>query len=152
MPTPPTGYRHETPIQVRWADMDALGHVNNATYLTYIEQARVRYFGELGLWDGSINQLGLIMAKVTLEFRMPVFGTDDVYVYTRCARLGNRSFDTEQIIARRLNDDTLETVSFAVVTVVVFDYKASKSTPIPEAWRKSLIAFEPAPIRDEGKR
>lgn len=82
MPVPPEGYRYETHIQVRWADLDALGHVNNATYLTYLEQARVSYFNDLGLWDGSIHQLGLIMAKVTLEYRLPVFGTDDVYVYT----------------------------------------------------------------------
>lgn len=138
----PDGFRHHTPIQVRWADMDALGHVNNATYLTYLEQARIGYFNALGLWDGSMDKLGLIMARVVLDYRVPLVASDEVHVFTRCARLGGKSFDTEQVIARRAKDGSggIEIAAQGTITVVVFDYAANQSAPIPQAWRDKLLA------------
>lgn len=134
-------FRHVLPMPLRWADMDALGHINNAAYLTYLEQARIRYFRDLDLWDGQPNKLGLIMAKVVLEYKLPLFAEDTVSVYTRCSRLGNRSFDTEQLIVRQA--DTLEIAAQATITIVVFDYRANQSAPIPDEWRARLIAYEP---------
>jgi len=144
--TPPDGFRHHLPMPVRWGDMDALGHVNNATYLTYLEQARLTYFNDLGLWDASVNQLGLIMAKVVLDYKLPLVSTDDVHVFTRTARLGGKSFDTEQVIVRRVGEQ-LETAAHGIITLVVFDYQANRSTAIPQAWRDKLISYEPVPIQ-----
>lgn len=139
------GFRHHTAIQVRWGDMDALGHVNNAAFLTYLEQARVGYFAELGLWDGSAQGVGLIMARVEMDFRLPLFAGDDVHVFTRCARLGNRSFDTVQQIVRRTSAGALEVAAPATITIVVFDYAAGHSVGIPDTWRRSLREYEPWP-------
>ncbi len=140
--TPPDGFRHHYAIQVRWGDMDALGHVNNAVYLTYLEQARVDYTRrELGLWDGGGGQIGLIMARVEIDFKLPLFAGDDVHVFTRTIRLGNRSGVTEQWIMR-LKDDQLQLASRALVTVVVYDYTANQSSAIPDAWRERIKAYE----------
>lgn len=144
--SPPDGYRHHYPIQIRWADLDALGHVNNATYLTYCEQARLTYINELGLWGGTLDGLGLIMARAVIDYKLPLGAADDLHVFTRCSRLGNKSFDMEHLVARR-SDDQLAVAAQAVITVVVFDYAANRSAPLPPAWRDRLIAYEPAAIQ-----
>lgn len=144
--TPPEGFRHHIPMPVRWSDLDALGHVNNAVYLTYFEQARISYFNALALWDGSINQLGLIMARAVIDYKLPLNASDDVHVFTRAKRLGTKSFDTEQVLVRRVGDQ-LETAATGLITIVVFDYQANQSAPIPQAWRDMLTAYEPAPIQ-----
>ena len=142
--TPPQGFRHTQPIQVRWGDMDALGHVNNATFLTYLEQARINYVREIQLWQGDGDGIGLIMARCVIDYKLPLFAGDDVYVFTRCARLGNRSFDTAQWIMR-LKDEQLELAAQATVTGVVYDYRAGKSTLMPDEWRAKIKAYEPTP-------
>ena len=138
----PEGFRHHVPIQVRWGDMDALGHVNNAVYLTYLEQARIHYTrNTLKLWDGGITQVGVIMARVEIDFKLPLIAVDDVHIFTRTIRLGRSSFTTEQWVMRG-GDDGLEAASRALVTVVVYNYAAGKPTPIPDEWRNAIKAYE----------
>ena len=61
------------PIEVRYADLDPQGHVNNAKYLTYIEQARTQYIRRLGLWPGgSFMDFGVILADVQMTFKSPI--------------------------------------------------------------------------------
>ena len=136
--TPPEGFRHHLAVQVRWGDMDAFGHVNNATYLTYLEMARIDY--AYSLWQRS-RERGLIIARITIDFKLPLFAGDDVHVFTRTSRLGTRSFDTEQLIMRR-KDGQLELAAGATVTIVVYDYTANQSVPIPDEWRAAVQAYE----------
>ncbi len=143
--SPPEGFRHHYPIQVRWGDMDALGHVNNAVYLTYLEQARVDYTRrELGLWDGAAGKIGLVMARVEIDFKLPLFAGDDVRVFTRMVHLGRTSGVTEQLIAR-VKDDQLEIAARALITIVVYDYANNQPTPIPAAWREQIKTYEIVP-------
>lgn len=139
---PPDGFRHHMPVQVRWGDMDALSHVNNAAYLSYLEHARVSYFADLALWDGHPSGLGLIMARVVMDFKLPLHAGEDAHVFTRCSRLGNRSFDTEQALLRVNADGAQDRVAVATITIVVFDYTAGRSAPMPEVWREGIIAYE----------
>ena len=133
---------HSTEIQVRWGDMDALAHVNNATYLTYLEQARIRYIRRFGFWDGAADAIGLIVARVVIDYKAPLVADDQVVVYTRVSRLGTKSFETEQAITRQTND-VVEIAAVGEVTLVVFDYSRKQSVPIPDDWRAQLIAYEP---------
>lgn len=85
-------FRLYCPIQVRFGDLDPLGHVNNARFLSYTEQARVRYLVELGLWDGvSFLDLGLIVADVHLSFLAPIVMAQAIQVGARVTRIGNKS-------------------------------------------------------------
>ena len=135
-------FRHTAEIQVRWGDMDALGHVNNATYLTYLEQARINYVRHFRVWDGSADQLGLIVARVVIDYKVPLVAGDRVAVHTRVSRLGTKSFETEQAITR-LSGDEVEIAAVGAVTLVVFDYARQQSVPIPDAWRAIIIDYEP---------
>lgn len=138
-------FRHRIPMPLRWSDLDAMGHVNNAKYLTYLEQARIRYCEDVGFWDGRSGGIGLIMARVELDYRIPLEEKDPVYVYTRVARIGNRSMETEQWIVRD-HDGALQIAAQGKVTVVAYDYHAGQSAPVPASWRDHILAYEPAPV------
>ena len=142
---PPEGFRHHIPIQVRWVDMDALGHVNNAKYLSYLELARIDYSRTLNLWNGDLSKTGLIMARVVLDYKLPLTAGDDVHVFTRCSRLGNRSFDTEQLIVR-VQDSSTQIAAQATITVVAYDYHSNQSIPISPEWRTRIGEYEPGQI------
>jgi acyl-CoA thioester hydrolase len=145
--TTPAGFRHQTVIDVRWSDMDALGHVNNAVYLTYLEQARIAYTRELGLRAAPGDDgIGLILARVALDYKQPIVYPDAVKVFTRIIRLGRSSFDSEQIIMRQGNADSAIAAQ-GILTGVVFDYQARQPIAMPEAWRESILAYEPEPVR-----
>lgn len=143
--TPPEGFRHHISIDVRWGDMDALGHVNNAVFLTYLEQARIDYFNQLKLWDGNLSELGLIMARVVLDYKLPLVAGDDVHIFTRCSRIGNRSLDTEQLILR-VKDERTEIAAQGTTTAVAYDYQKNQSAPVPDDWRARILEYEPGQI------
>lgn len=139
---PPEGYWHATPIELRWGDLDAMGHINNAKYLTYLEHARIRYFDDILLWDGHSMQRGMIMARVELDYKIPLTLAGEVVVYTRVSRLGSKSLDSQQQVVR-YRDGQAEVAAAARVVLVVYDYNKGQSAPIPDHWRALLHAREP---------
>ena len=122
---------HREPVRFR--DIDGLGHVNNAVFLTYIEQARAAYFFEAGLIK-SLDELQVIIARVEIDFRSPVEYGETVEVEVRPARLGTTSFDFEYTL--RVDG---RVVAEARSVQVAFDYETREPMPVPEAWRK-LVA------------
>ncbi len=142
MSTPPEGYRYHTPMTVRYGDMDSLGHVNNAKYLTYFEQARISYIHERGLWDGTLSAVGMIVGRITVEYKQPISAKDGtVNIWTRVCRLGNKSFDMEHLLLCERDGQT-EIAATGLIVMVVYDYVANTTIPIPDEWRKLLIEFE----------
>ena len=79
-------------MEVRYGDLDPQGHLNNAKYLTYFEQARVHYFTHLGLFskDQSFMDIGVIIADIHIQYRAPVFWGAHVKVGVRAAKIANR--------------------------------------------------------------
>jgi len=133
-------FRFYYPMVVRYGDLDAQGHVNNARYLTYMEQARVGYFTHLGLWDGrSFLDTGVILADVHITFRQPILLGQDIRVGVRVCKLGNKSLDVEQSIE---DTSTGQIMASASLVLVSFNYRTQQSIPILPAWRKSIAIFE----------
>ena len=135
-------FKHKTPIQVRFKDTDMMGHVNNAAYATYVEYARLQYFKDV-VSDGVdwSKQEGLILAKLELNFRAPLFFSEIVSVYTRCSRIGKSSFDLEWKIVREKNSKE-ETAAEGSAVLVCYDYATGKSVPLSEERKKKLNAYE----------
>ena len=129
------------PIEVRYGDLDPQGHVNNAKYLTFFEQARVRYMIRLGLYtqDQSFMKIGVIVADAHIAFLAPIHFGDDVKVGVRTSKLGNKSMTIEQAIVNNANGQ--EMAKGEVVTVT-FDYAAQNTISIPEEWRDKISRFE----------
>ncbi len=133
------------PIDVRYGDLDPQGHLNNAKYLTYFEQARIRYFVDLGLFEPgqSFMDIGVIMAEAKVTYLAPVeYGTPVKAGVCSC-KLGNKSIRTEQAI---VHAETGEVFATGYVILVAYDYHAQKTIPIPEEMRKRIEAFEGAQV------
>jgi len=132
-------FRFATTLEVRWRDVDALGHVNNAVYLTYLEQARIHYMREMGLGFRSLDEVGMILAEVTCTYRAPLSLGEQVTIRVRVSRLGNSSFNFEY----RVEGEDGRLAATASSVQVCYDYQAGRSTPIPDHWRARIIAYEP---------
>jgi acyl-CoA thioester hydrolase len=134
-------FKHKTPIEIRFADIDAFGHVNNAVYLTYVEQARVSYFDNVLGWDYDWSKEGVIVARSEIDYILPIHFRDNIIIYTRCSRMGNKSFDISYQLMR--SDDKIETlVADGVTVMVAFDYINKKSIEVPESWKAMMLKFE----------
>jgi acyl-CoA thioester hydrolase len=134
-------FKHKTDIEIRFVDLDAFGHVNNANYLTYFENARVKYFNDIVYWKYDWSKQGIILAKAEINFIIPIHFTDEVAVYVRCSRLGNKSFDLEYRVIRLLKDKE-QLMADGVTVMVAYDYHAKQSIEIPADWKAALKRFE----------
>jgi acyl-CoA thioester hydrolase len=130
-------FRFSTEMEVRWRDVDALGHVNNAVYLTYLEQARVRYFEEIGLGFGT--DAGMILAEITCTYRSPLSLSERVTVWMRVSEFRNSSF----IVLYRIEGEDGRLAATARSVQVCYDYDANRAVPIPDEWRAAIAAYEP---------
>jgi acyl-CoA thioester hydrolase len=119
---------------VRFRDLDPMGHVNNAVFLTYIESARAAFLQHLGAVQ-TLEDLAIIVARIEIDFRAPVRFGDEVDVSVRVSRFGEKSFDLEHELCV---DDTL--VAEAKTVLVTYDYERREPVAIPEAWREKLAA------------
>ena len=127
-------------IEVRYGDLDPQGHVNNAKFLTYIEQGRVQYIKHLGLWDGSsFLKIGFILAEARITFLSPILYTQQVQVGVRVSRLGNKSLD----MAYRLDDvQSGKELATGASVQVAYDYQLGKTIALPDRWRQAIMEFE----------
>ena len=125
---------------MRYGDLDPQGHVNNAKYLTYMEQARVAYLRHLGLWEGgSFLEIGIILADAHITFRAPIQFGAALRVGVCISRLGNKSMQSEYRIEEAA--DGREYASGASV-LVAYDYQRGQTVALPEAWREKIAEFE----------
>jgi acyl-CoA thioester hydrolase len=115
---------------VRFRDLDAKGHVNNAVYLTYLESARIAFVA-----DASAEEFEFIVARIEIDFRAPLELGETVEIGVRAARFGTKSFDLEYELRAggRL-------VAEATSVCVGYDYESGETVPIPDAWREQVAA------------
>jgi acyl-CoA thioester hydrolase len=132
-------FRFSTTFDVRWRDLDALGHVNNAVYFTYLEQARIRYLHELKVISNAPFDIGIILAEAACQFKSPLELGEQVTVYLRVSELRNSSF----IIEYRVEGAEGRLAATARSVQVCYDYEERRSVPIPNAWRGVITAYEP---------
>jgi len=126
---------HEKRIEIRWRDLDAYRHVNNAVYATYLEECRDEWMvvalGDAGdLWD-------FVLARVAIDFREELTQEDDaVVVSARLSRIGRSSLTLREEI-RKL-DGTLAAEAESVL--VARDPKIGRSRPLSDSERAALEA------------
>jgi acyl-CoA thioester hydrolase len=123
-------------IEVRFRDCDPLGHVNNAAYLTYLEQARLFYWRSLwgfGL-DAVTVQPGVIMARAEIDYRAPARYGQTLDVRIDVAAIGRTSFTYDYEIV----DEQGRLVASARTVQVMYDYATSTPVPIPAEIRDKM--------------
>lgn len=133
-------FRFFYPVQIRYADLDAQWHVNNARFLTILEQARLAYVRQLGLWDGkSFLDLGLIIADIHITYKAPIELEDEIQVALKVSRIGKKSMTMENEIRDRKNGSLK---ALAEIIMVTYDFHSKTTIPVPENWRKKITEFE----------
>jgi len=135
----PPGFAFTHPIEVRFRDCDAMGHVNNSVYFTYFEQCRLLFWRTL---TGAPNPLtSIILAHSACDFRAPAHFGDRLEVRTRVAAIGRASVTmTYELV--NLSDGRTHAEGKAVL--VSYDYEAKRPRPLPEATRALLEGVERA--------
>jgi acyl-CoA thioester hydrolase len=133
------GYRFTYPIQVRFRDLDTLGHVNNAVYLTYFEAARMAYWMHVN-GRADLRSMDMILARAEVDYRAPVGYGDELEVGVRCASVKRSSFVLEQALVDRR---TGKRVATARKVLVHYDYAAGRSKPLTEDQRQLLMKQDP---------
>jgi len=137
----PEKFKHSMRPEIRFVDVDVFGHVNNAHYLTYFEQARVKYFDDIVGWKYDWSKQGIILARVEINYVVPALFRDEVVIMTRCSRIGNKSFDLEYRMVKSENGKEV-LLADGMTVMVAFDYITNQSIPIPEEWKKLLLQYE----------
>ncbi|QSO49141.1 acyl-CoA thioesterase [Alicyclobacillus mengziensis] len=125
--------KHHMTITVRFSDTDMLGHVNNASYFTYMEEARLYFMNAI-----EITGAALIIASAKVDWRAQTYFPDTLDVETYITRIGNSSFD----VATTLTSQRSSQVVFeGIATLVHFDYETQKSIPLSDSQRKCLEGY-----------
>jgi len=133
----------ETQVHVRFADVDAMGHVNNAHYFTFFEQARVAYFKNFPDLDFSalshVKGKSVILAEIRCVFRSPAIMDEMLLVRVRTRELRRSSFTMDYEI---VESKTQRLVATGESAQVYYDYAANKSVEIPDSLRSNFENLE----------
>ena len=121
--------------QVRFRDLDPMGHVNNAVFLTYIEQARVAFLARVGAATG-LEDMNMIVARVEIDFKAPVRLGQEVEISVHASRFGTKSFDLDYDL--RVDG---ELVAEAKSVQVAYDYDRREPMQLPADWKEKLTAI-----------
>jgi acyl-CoA thioester hydrolase len=131
-----TDFRYSTPIQIRYSDFDMLGHINNATFVTYIEVARLYYFIEIG-W--TLEDVSNVVAHLDLDFSTPILPGNKVNCRVKTTSIGSKSFQMNYELYSP-EDDVIFAKGHSVQ--VCFEKKSGKTVAIPGHIRELINNFE----------
>lgn len=132
------GFRLVSDVQVRFADTDALGHVNNAVYLSYLEIARVDYLREV-LGRVHVKDFGVILARVEIDYKSPAFPHESLRVGCRTDALGGSSIEMSYRVEEKAGG---RLVALAQSVIVYYDYALARPVRIPADVRDKIEAYD----------
>ncbi len=135
----PDTFKYKTNIEMRFADLDMMGHVNNAVYFTYMEIGRTKYWNHAIKWNW--HKTGVVIGQASIDYLAPIFLNEKVSMYVKTSRIGTTSFDLEYLIVKELNGKEV-ICSKGKSVCVAFDYTTKKPTIIPPLEREKMISFE----------
>jgi acyl-CoA thioester hydrolase len=132
-------FRFHHSAEVRFRDLDPMGHAHHSTILIYIEEARAAYWRKVA-GRATVGDIDYVMADASLQFRGRIFYPGRIEVGVRVSRLGRSSFGMEY----ELRSAAGELLATAQTTQVMYDYGEARSKPIPQELRERLERWESA--------
>ncbi|MBO5296276.1 MAG: acyl-CoA thioesterase [Candidatus Homeothermus sp.] len=139
VPVPEFPFRHEVPLQIRFNDIDLLGHLNNAVYIQFFDLGKSRYFQDVMPEGVDWRHINIVVANINCDFFAPTYITEPIAVLTTITHMGEKSFALEQ---RIVNSDNGEVKCIAKTIMVGFDMTTGKSAPIDPKWVEALERYE----------
>lgn len=132
-------FRHSIPIQMRFNDVDILGHINNSVYFSYYDLGKSAYFMTVRKDVIDWRKTDVVIANVNCNFYAPIFFGEPVSVVTRVESIHEKSFKMHQ---RLVNMVTHEIKSECVTVMVGFDPHTQSSAKLSSVWIKALCEYE----------
>ncbi len=120
--------------EIRFRDIDSMGHVNNAVYLSYFEQARMSWFREAVGQKWNWIDHGILVARHEIDYKKPVSLSDEVEIITWVKSVGNSSLVMTYEVVNQHGD----VCTLGSTVLVCYDYNAQKTIPVPEVWKKAI--------------
>ena len=150
-PTDGDPFRYVLPIEVRFRDTDAMGHVNNAVYLTYFESARAGYYRAVtGRSFESVGEepVSIILAHAVVDFRAQAYFGEGLLAACRTSWLGRSSFALEYRITAAQDSPrgAGRLIAEGETILVTFDYASQRPVRVSDELVAQLTAYEGAPI------
>jgi acyl-CoA thioester hydrolase len=125
------------PIEIRFADIDTMGHVNNAVYLSYFELARMKFFRDVVGSNWNWKKHGIILARNEVDYQKPIFLTDKIKIGVGTESIGNKSFTLVYDVQKEVEGSWVSCAKGKSVSVC-FDHELKTTVAVPEAWIKIL--------------
>ena len=130
-----------SPIDIRFRDLDALAHVNNVVYLTYVEQARVRYFDEVFGNRHDWDQWGVLLARTEINYIQPLLFKETAKCGIECVDIGRKSMEFQFKIFKTVDGKDIEVAS-GLNVLVAFSHAENKSILVPDVWKTAVEKYE----------
>ena len=119
-----TDFKFQHHLKTRWRDLDTFRHINNAIYLSYIEDARLEL---LRRWEITQDGKSVIVASIKIDYHKQVIHPTNLIIGQRVSRIGNKSFDITSVV---FNDDTKESICKSIITIVCFDFSLNQTIQV----------------------
>ncbi len=122
-------FRHSVPLQLRFNDIDVLGHVNNNAQLALFDVGKTEFYNALRGQLADWSRVEAVIVNINCTFMQQIRFTDPMEVRTRVKKIGERSFVLQQILR---NVDNGQICSMCESVMVSVDFATKESKPIPE--------------------
>ena len=141
-------FKHFTPVQIRFSDVDQFGHVNNSVYFSLYDLAKTTYFKDV-LGQTEWGEQVVVVANINANFYQPVFFSDEMEIATTAIQLGNKSFTLMQ---HAIAKNTGEVKCECRTILVMYDLLTKEPIPIPQKYKDSMCQFEGKSLEELSKK
>ena len=128
-------FRHRLPLQIRFNDIDLLGHLNNTVYFSFFDTGKAHFFKQILGERMNFRKVETVIANVDCAYVAPIYFGEKIEVRTRCSGIHDRSFRIQQII---IESETEQLKAAAESVMVSFDAEKQTSMPMPDYLREAL--------------
>lgn len=132
-------FHHSTPLQLRFSDVDVLGHVNNTVYFAFFDTGKAHYFSDVRKESVDWQHVDTVIANVNCAFISSIVFGEEVEVLTTCTSISDKSFKILQLIREK---NTGEAKALCETIMVSIDPKTHEARSLPDQWRQMLSDFE----------
>ncbi len=135
----PEDFRHRVEAQIRFNDIDILGHLNNTVYFSFYDTGKAYYLEAVNGGKMNWQRVESVIANVDCSFINSIYFGEPIEICTRCERLGSKSLTLLQMLS---NKETGQVKSICRTVMVAFDPDTHTTTEVPEKWRKGITLYE----------
>lgn len=128
---------HSVDLQLRFSDVDVLGHVNNTVYFSFFDTGKAYFFEKALHCKMEWRNVECVIANIDCAFVSPVYFGEEIEVWTRCTHIGEKSFVLQQMIVEKRTGELKAAANSVMVSI---DPKTKKSVPVPPRYREAMTA------------